>query len=330
MTMNARRASWIFVVAGLVSQSAFAVRTAIFPAEIRNRATIWRDQDRIFNAETGEDTTRPIWVHGGDSLSSAWANGPSLRAKVTRAETSTLPQPRTTQDFLESLPDARKTWYAGSRYHYGVLGFLDALANRPWVIVSSALAGARFSHRNPDDALADEDSVRYMTEIAPERRARVKLVTFSLGNNDVCDGLNPAVDRADFTARLRTLKTAFPNTVIVPFMVMPVRRMYAGIMARLDALPPTLGRDRTKAYCQAMWQLACPAALQDNAELEAARTETNDILRAEFGNVFDPMPIIQGADLLDIVSGDCFHPSGATEEHIIAPLDELIRTRLNP
>lgn len=320
-----RRAHILSALLFAAGTPAFAMRTAVFPPEIRNRTSVWLDQGRVFQAETTDaDRSRPIWIHGGDSISSGWANRGTLRGKVARADQTEIPGPRSFQDIMESLPDPLSTWYAGTKLNYGLLGMLDQAFKQPWVVISTALAGARIYPRAPQDPLSKEDPLRYMAEV--DHPERVRLITYSLGNNDICDGFDPAdtTNEARFRQSLRTLRQRYPHATIVPFEVIPVEQFYSRIQSALAQLPDTLGRRRVQDYCTKMWKSVCPQAVDAPQELAAVRAKLHRIFAEEGGHVFNPLASISHMDTLDLLSIDCFHPSGVAERKVFEPLGDMI------
>jgi hypothetical protein len=329
--MRFSKQAFVFmVVLTQISTPVHAVRTAVFTPEVRGRAAIWLDQDRILKAERGSDAQRSIWIHGGDSLSTAWSNGPSLRNKLLKAEQGPIAEPRSMQDFLSSLPDATRTWYAGSSYGYGILGRLESMFHQPWVILSTALAGAKITAFPRGDMRESEDPLQFLLDIKanPER---VKLITFSLGNNDLCDGDDPGA-LPGLPSKLDAIRTRYSKASVVPFAVIPVEHMYERIMNSLNALPPSPGKNRIIAYCQKTWESVCPAAIQSLGILRVQNRRANlhEEYRRAFGDdsVFDILAPVADLDPLDMLSGDCFHPSGDTAAKIIDPFARHIQTIL--
>lgn len=233
-----------------------ATLTAVFPPSVRPRAAVWLDQSRIFTAENSSQRSRPVWIHGGDSLASAWSNGSSLRLKIARGDKGPLPEPRTLPDVIESFPNPATTWYAGSRFGFGLLGALERHFQTPWVIVSTAIAGSLLV---PDQSRVDSPSGNpFQHMMDTQNPDRVRLITFSLGNNDICDGHNPL---AEHTQRVREdlarLRRTFPQATILPFQVIPVHAISRSIFAELEALPPSPGKTRVIEYCRKMWEEVC-------------------------------------------------------------------------
>lgn len=336
MKQAAKRAHILGALLVTLSAPALAVRTAVFPPEIRdiehaprdNRAAVWLDQGRVFNNEVPAETDRPIWIHGGDSLSSGWANRGTLRSKIARADQSEIPGPRSFQDIMESVPDPLSTWYAGTKINYGVLGILERAFSKPWVIISTALAGARLYPRPAQDPLSKENPLRFMAEV--DHPERVRLITYSLGNNDICDGFDPtdAANQASLRADLRKLRERYPHAKIVPFEVVPVEQFYSRIQAALAQLPDTIGRQRVQEYCTQMWTNVCPQAMKAPQALAAVRTRLHQIFAEEGGHVYNPLMSVSGMNTLDLLSIDCFHPSGAAQRRIYEPLAQMILKEL--
>src|SRR5687767_12688930 len=90
-----------------LSDPARAVRTAVFPEEIRPRAAVWLDEARILSNETAVQSTRPVWVHAGDSLSTAWGNKHTLREKWQSAQTQEIPEAGSMEDIFSEIPSPR-------------------------------------------------------------------------------------------------------------------------------------------------------------------------------------------------------------------------------
>jgi lysophospholipase L1-like esterase len=293
-----------------------AFRTAIFSPELRSRTAVWLDQDRIFDAERGNETARPIWVHSGDSLASAWADQHTLREKLARAETEELPSPGSIADIFSELPSPRFTWYAGSDFNYGLLGDLDRQGLGPWVVLSSALAGARLTPLRGEDAL----------NVKIKHPERVRLVTLSLGGNDLCQELDPAQDSSTLD-RIRAYKAGFSAQAhYVAWAVPDLAKLQQSIAARIAKLPPTPGRERLASYCHDMWfENMCPALKTTSAAvLNERRARLNKVLEQEFGALFDPYANVAGHDPLDLMGGDCFHPSRLTEKALSEALAKFL------
>lgn len=286
--------------------SALPLRTAVFTPEIYlHQGAVLRDQGNFFSAEKGTEKDRPVWLLGGDSLSTGWANGSSLRERLLTVDddvaiTESIAGNRRL-DVMRNGPVADWTWYAGQKIQDNVLTNLDQLSGQPWVILASALAGIymtplpNISFR--EDPLAMMESVQVP--------ARVRLVTFSLGSNDLCTDHDPNGPQKDLALRLEKLQKTLGSQATYAIWDLPDYAAYRDlIQSRLAQLPASTARDRMMQYCKVQWDVhQCPAAKKP--ETEVRRQQTREILRAQFGELF--FPDTTPFDLLDIVAGDCFH-----------------------
>ena len=309
----------------LLSSEVFAFRNAIFAVSLKPRTTLWYDQDRIFTAETESEKERPIWVHGGDSVGVGWGTQITLGERLAMAEAGEIPEAGTLRDLVSHYPSARYTWYAGSEINFGLLGFLERELSIPWVVVSSALAGAKLS------AISANALDLMMQTQHPER---VKLLTFSMGGNDVCENLDPARDPAEFQKKLSRLTKTFPlSTQIVPFDVPDMLEIRNLIMSRLEKLPDTPGKEKILSYCRKMWdEINCPALVQQPPErISGIRNRIRSSYIHEWGALFDPFSTTtQETNVLEYVSGDCFHPSRNSQTVIRDLLQQYLKSRNFP
>ena len=300
-----------------------AQRTALFPESIRSQATVWRDQDRIFNKENAVEAQRPIWIHAGDSIATAWGTRATLKERIQVAEFNELPVPGQIQDLLQHFPKASETWYAGSQIDFGLFGWLQRTTHRDWLIVSTALAGAKLGKPS-------EDPLSFITQV--KNPNRVKLLTFSLGSNDECDDLDPAHDPVAFEKRLQVVKDFLPpNTPIVAWDLPDIQTIKDSILKELDALPDSIGKRRMISYCKRSWDVAfCPAAsAQTREHVAAIRKSITDSYKKVFGNLYDPFTLATDGDLLDHVAGDCFHPSRLVQKTFTEGLERHLSSNFD-
>src|SRR5437762_1116764 len=83
------RQIWLILLA--LGSPAYA-RRARFPVELAFQTTLEKNQQKFFSHEGSAEQMRPIWLHAGDSLSSAWASGSILRERLAEAEEHKLPR----------------------------------------------------------------------------------------------------------------------------------------------------------------------------------------------------------------------------------------------
>jgi hypothetical protein len=223
---------------------------------------------------------------------------------------------------LSHTPNASETWYAGSNLQDGLLGWLERQTEKEWVIFSTAIAGSRFidDRFRPIDALLSVD---------PEEVHRVKLLTFSLGGNDLCRGTNPTSDTESFAKTLEQIQATYPEAVIVPWKVPDVVEVRDSIFARLNSLPASLARDRVIQYCRQAWNVTnCPAIVGDGAaNAVKEQKEMNRLLEERFGTLFDPFAFALEAnnqEFFNLISGDCFHPSRNAQAIFVDQLSEIL------
>jgi lysophospholipase L1-like esterase len=251
-------------------------------------------------------------------MATAWSNQTTLRERLTRAESEALPAPGDFADLMTSLPSAQYTWYSGTRLGGGLLAYLDH-ASGPWVVLSSALVGLRFTPANNEDPL----SLR-VGALAP----RVKLVTLSLGGNDLCQDEDPA-GAPDFKKRLTEFKQQFaPSTAFVVWQPPQVAEVAATILKRIDALPPTPGRDKLRAYCQTVWTtFSCSALSASASQIDSRHARLVQMLNDVFGPLFDPYAVgLQSlTDPLDLIAADCFHPSRLAQKAFATGTADFLR-----
>jgi len=310
----------LFVGLGVVTD-AEAFRNTQFPPELKNQTTITTRQSKFFAEEALGLRNRPVWVHGGDSLSVAWGSRSSLRNRFnTEAKRGELPDPVTVNDVLFHLPSVDDAWHTGRNSDYGFLSWLQNHLRFEWVVLSTALAGARFN----GDIL---DQMELMAET--KSRDRVKLVTFSLGSNDICKGFNPVVSAESYQRKVSKLKQAFPeNTPIVAWSIPQLKKSRQEILNSVLSLPDGLAKERLYNYCVKAWDHHCPALKTfDNDRLEAWRVEYLSLLEKSFGPLFDPFALADqsGLEMLDLMSSDCFHPSKAAQAGISDALAKHIQ-----
>ena len=310
----------LFSLLGLLSCTAFAFRTAPYDPVLRPRVAVWLDQDRILNTENANDKNRPIWVQSGDSLASSWSNQVTLRERLAQAQSKTIPMPGTMDDMQDNIPSYRFTWFAGSDFGFGFLGALEHSTEQQWVVISTALAGARMSVVNGEDPLSLPLSVKQ-----PER---VKLFTMSLGGNDICQGRDPMAAKENSAAKMDSLNQKFPNARKIVWKVPPLLNIRTAVFAALNALPPSPARDQMLTYCKASWDNWFCAPANTQSDWTASKSaEINTLLETKFGTLYDPYEALVGMSPLDLMSQDCFHPSRLSEQKIS---EDLARKYLKP
>lgn len=294
----------MFLTAIVFAPKSFALRTAIFPEEIRARAVIWQDQNTIFSSESDSNKTRPIWLHAGDSIGTAWGSNDTLHDLRKKAESCDLPQPGTIPDLFSHVLDPRFTWYAGSDLKNGALfSFLESQSKKQWVLISTALAGAMIS-QTTDNPLQLPLEVQNLN--------RVELVTLSIGANDVCMRADPFINPQTHPATLiAALKARIsPNAKIFAFAIPPLKKVYEKIMTDIASLPLDISRVRLQIYCQQMWEeLTCPAVVDTDGSMETLRQKINQAYSDAGVTLIDIMTPTQNWSSFDLMSSDCFHPS---------------------
>ncbi len=304
---------WIFGLLALLGVQAHAFRTAVFPPELRSRVHYWSDVEAF-------PSLGPVWLHAGDSVASGWATKSVLRERVAEAEAGELPVAGSFADMAKMVPSPRFPWYGGSEIGLGFLGALDRIGGRPWNVVSSALAGALLT------PLAHEDALSFLERLP--RPQDVKLVTFTYGHNDLCEALDPAT--AELALRIDRLKARFANARWVAWRPIDVVAMRGAVLGRLEALPPSLGRDRVIAYCRQSWDVRnCSAVAKDAAAVTRNRERLVGLLEEKFGELFTAEnSVMDRLDVLDAVSSDCFHPSRLAQPLLSESLADFVRPRL--
>jgi len=303
--------------------NAFALRTALFPAKVRNRTAVWKDQDRIFNNETEIDKLRPVWIHSGDSIATAWSNSESLRDLLQRAEHSEIPQAGSVPDLFAHAPHPDHTWYAGTYVRNGgLLQYLEAYSRSPWVLISTALAGATFSHHTPH-------TLKSVGEI--KNLHRTKLFTVSLGGNDICAAQNPMDDpESDPRKLLAELNFKLPAPAKkIAFIVPPVDQVFRRLKAELESLPNSISKSRVEVYCEEMWKtVTCPAVKDDSGEIAKARKQIMDAYIEAGFHLLDLTQATAAWNIQDLLSCDCFHPSRNLQRLITDESAKLVETIL--
>jgi lysophospholipase L1-like esterase len=295
----------------LLSGQVKAVRTAVFPEKIRVRAAVWVDQNRVFSTETSADQKRPIWIHAGDSIATSWGNADTLADALKKAESSELPQPGTVPDLFSHLPDPDQTWYAGEQLaRGGLFQFLESRSNQEWVLISTALAGSMLSQNKMNP-------LKLPLEV--KNLERVKLVTFSIGGNDICSDLNPFLKRETDPSRLLfELKNSLPkDTVFAALKIPPVSQMYQTISAQLEALPESPSKRKLQNYCKQMWEeISCPALKNGDEKVSSLRNKIISSFENAGVKMIDLDRGMATTNVLDLLSSDCFHPSRKTQRAI--------------
>jgi lysophospholipase L1-like esterase len=304
-------------------ENAYALRTALFPSKIRDRSAIWKDQDRIFNAESETEKLRPLWIHSGDSIATAWSNSESLRDLLLRAEHSEIPQAGSVPDLFAHAPHPDHTWYAGTYVRNGGLfQYLEAYSRTPWVLISTALAGATFSQHTPH-------TLKSIGEIKNLHRA--KLLTVSLGGNDICSSQNPFNDpESDPRKLFADLSSKLPAaTTKIAFVVPPVDQVFQMLKKELESQPDSIAKSRVEVYCQEMWQtIMCPAIKEDSGEIAKTRLQMISAYRDAGFHLLDLAQAASTWNVQDLLSSDCFHPSRKLQRLITDETAKLVEATL--
>jgi|GEM_PF-1411829 len=301
----------IFGILGLASLEASAFRTAIFDPVIQDRAVFWQNQRRLQN--------RPgiLWVQAGDSLASGWGTRSTLRERLADAELRPLPDAGSLDDLQNHIPSTRYTWYAGTEINLGFLGVLDRLYPPTASLLSTALAGATLTVKNREDPLG------LLLQI--DETQRVEIVTLSLGGNDICQGLDPFVD-GTLRDRLRLARSHMPSRARwLVWDVADVVAIYQGVMSRIDQLPDSPGKTRLRNYCDASWsRVNCPMARANPNKTREMRDRIRAAYEESFGAVVEFPELLRDRDLLDVLAGDCFHPSRLSQPVITKTLEAAL------
>lgn len=287
------------------------VRTATFEAEIRwKKAAVLADQAKIFANENPAEQKRPIWILGGDSLSAAWANGSTLAERLESDaidegldELNKAEKYGDMADNIEHGPQANKTWYAGSSNDGGVLERLNLLRNEDWLIVATALTGVNFLPQKP----AERDPIKMIEEV--DHPERVRLVSFSLGSNDICGGVNPAANPKLLREKLQKMKSRFSADTTFAVWDLPDYAAYrAYILNAVKTAPSSPRQAKLAKYCQLQWdQYRCSFAHENPKDTLRFRDETRKILSEVFGELFSMDT--RSLEPLKALAADCFHPS---------------------
>ncbi|NCN26710.1 hypothetical protein GW915_03975 [bacterium] len=357
--MNKKVFLGVFLLSFYCGEAKALLRTASFPWTLTqtHSAANWFAQNQVFRNEQGAERKRPMWILAGDSISASWSNSGDLGQRYESAFLDDLPIPNTIKDLLTHIPSSKLTWYSGSANHYGVFGFLDPdwaeskskLFKKPsWVVLATAFAGAtlmpelesktpfaREVSRHGIGGMLDYDTVSLLKKL--EQKNRAELLTFSLGGNDVCDGLNVANNEGAIRQKLREMKNLFDlkKVEIVPWKIPQVDEVYANLRLTLASLPERnrdeqTAKARVMNYCKASWEAYCPAVANPQV-LREQIVLFNRIYKEEFGDVFDAgIAFEKRADSKEVfekVSRDCFHPSKNMQATLTARLDRYLADR---
>jgi lysophospholipase L1-like esterase len=303
-------------LAGLVfSLPASAFRSAVFDPSLEHQSLLWTQQKEFFAKETPSSQKRPIWVHAGDSLASGWASQHDFQTLMERAKNpdKELADPGSFEDLAELLPSTALTWYAGIDLKKGFLGRLERSGStfEEWIVLSTALAGARIT---PE---LDEDGLGPLLEIT--QPSRVRLVTLSLGGNDVCQNLQ--VDPGALAQRLTAVKAHLPNAKWVVWDLPDPISVYARIQAEIAQIADPLVRRRIGAYCEKSWkELQCPALQSHPDRMPQNREQIRGTFEKHFGPLWRAESLLEGTSILDALGRDCFHPGPKTQKRIAEEL----------
>ncbi len=339
---------FLLSICSIFSSSAFAYRTAIFDESIKNRAVVWQDQKNIFTKETPKEKERPIWLHAGDSIATSYANQQTLKERLARAEEGPLSEPNTIEDYSAHFPSPRFTWYAGTEIgvafegselsvtSLGLLGWLDAKlslatqgVHKEWVLLSTALAG---SYLSPFERDNDLKAILQVKE--PER---VKLLSMSLGGNDLCASIDPLKDEQSvqekggvplLRKKLQEIKAYFPNAKLVAWDIPNLKEVRDNLFVALSNLPASQGKERLQAYCMQQWtETSCPAFAKDKEgiHMEQTRKSITNALTEEWGATLDVVgDASKKIEPLDMIAADCFHPSRLAQKYFAEAMAKFI------
>jgi hypothetical protein len=300
-----------FLAIAFSQQSTWALIDPVFPSAIKDRVTLWRTADSFFDNESFKQSERPIWIHMGDSLSTGWASQISILDRVKRIESGKDPlfEAGSFKDIEQNLPRAENTWYAGPSLDGGLFGFLERVTQKEWVIYSTARTGSLLK-----DPFRDTIDLGLIQE---NQKSRVKVVTMTLGSNDLCIGSDPTIASAqlpdfDLHKKLETLKASYPNADFVVFAPGDLPQIKKQLFESFDE--NNFSHQIAKKYCEASLKLHCPAIFnpKETANIQLYRDRIIAEYKAVFQNIVDPFEselIRPEHDIRNLVSGDCFHPS---------------------
>lgn len=318
----------------LISFEVFAFRNAVFPKRFDGRAILHSDIGKDFFVEqTAKDSERPIWIHGGDSLSTGWAHATTLGEKLELFKSGLEIEAGSLDDFKLHAPRTDfSTWYAGSETTPGLLDTLDASKGTPWLVLSTAQTGIFLSDLRPDPLDLMSPKSLHITD-----PTRVKLVTFSLGANDTCSLVNPTEkpkrNQKSLAQRLLQLKKSYPPTTrIVAFAPPPISKMRA-FMQKVVQVPSDNTRpvELWRQYCEEIWtKVFCFAGSEENLnKMDQIQSQILKSYQDAGLEVFDPFESLLKKELtpeagLDLIAGDCFHPSHKAQGLIQQEMEKFI------
>ena len=312
-----RSAKTLMILALFCSQ-AFAFRTAVFGPELKGQTTSFEKQTAFFAAETPEDAKRPIWILAGDSIATAFGSGSTLTERLGEANSNELPAAGSGFDTPQFRPSSDFSWYAGLKVNDHFLSRLQLHSQRSWIIVATAVAGARNTSR-------EHKPFTLIKKV--EQAERVELITLSLGGNDLCDRGLTRSELAELKANVEASKKKFKNARWVVAKVPNFKAVYESILGALDQQAPQVGRERLKNYCIDSWlKQNCPALRSRPATIEAEINDYNRLLESLFGNLADlESQVVKDLGALDFMAGDCFHPSRLAQPYIAKALFESLK-----
>ena len=303
------------------------VRTAVFEHDMRwKRGAVFADQSKIFDVENEIESKRPVWILGGDSLSASWANGGSMaeRLKDTAPDAGLddLIKGEERGDMNDSInhgPQAEWTWYAGSHNGGGVLERLSLLTGEDWLIIATALTGVNFLPQRS----SEDDPIEMIQNV--QQPERVRVVSFSLGSNDICGGVNPAAKPDQLRAKLQKMKEHFsPETVFAIWDLPDYAAYRAYILKSVKDAPASPQQEKIYKYCQLQWdKYRCSFAR--NKKSSEYREATRQVLREVFGELFTLNT--QVLKPLEALGADCFHPSREMQTEIVDQFFAFIQKR---
>jgi hypothetical protein len=291
-------------------ETSWAFIDARFPEEKSSQVVHWRDSESYFSQENSEKKDLPLWIHLGDSISTGWATTTTLAERVEREKSNPELEKSQLKVIEESLPKDENSWFAGKNFDFGIFGFLERKTQKSWIVYTAARSGALLN-----DSFRDAIT----TGFVPKREAhRAKLVTLSIGSNDLCldrDPFSKALENKDTPStkkKLQELKEFYPNAKFVVFTPAPLADLKNAIFNKLSS--ENLSDSAVGKSCHAFYTQFCPAVLTTEGQknLEVYRNRMIKQFQEIFGDLFDPL----GKDLddasiniFDFISSDCFHPS---------------------
>jgi hypothetical protein len=322
----------------------YAFRSAVFPKRFESRAVFFPDFEKFLKSDT--NTQRPIWIHGGDSLSTGWAHAATLLDRVELIRQENSPDAGSADDLKLHAPRTDFfTWYGGSETEMGLLDFFESSTKSEWLTLSTALTGAFLSEPGFDNLesmqLKSKQQKSKQNPILTEAvKKRIRLVSFSLGANDICELRDPTLSQKAgqpaLKSRLEKFKKSFSSeTKIIVWAPPRVDEMKKNIFALIERVfPNTPQKKELLAYCKAIWtETFCYGGTQENLRLMnlIQGRILKDYKDAGF-LIFDPFEgLFEQENLTDIqklelIGSDCFHPSYKAHSLIFEKLKNFIES----